>query len=425
LDEENVETLEIAFQLLKAYWRVGETEIALAMAYKALPVFKKVYGGSHSDTVDLVKFIADTLFEQKKFVEAVEIISELNVDELEPSDRAKITTVCGKVCLILGLFPKAQAYLSESLNYLEGCFEEICIPEYTNTAQLLAECLEYDSNGYERAYQSLQSSVNWLEKVICKSRLLVPTNAYFPFVSHLKFAIANNRRRVGNYDEFFKIVDQLIESANEFDGTNSRTALKAECRKALCLAHELKLYAEAVDIFERILPFCRLKFRNESDFAIIAEREVLRGKYFMGSQEALTELKTLCFTLESKLGKGHPELHNSRLVLAECLRHDNQDDEALKILNDILEEKNAKSPDFLSTDILVVEKQIAEIKFSRGDKDNLLQFFEKQMNWYKDFGIKTTHPDFLDFITSLNDLPDIDGEPVYTYLLSQTETKHN
>jgi len=152
---------------------------------------------------------------------------------------------------------------------------------------------------------------------------------------------------------------------------------------------------------------------------------MLRVKFFMGKpEEALTELKELCLALESRLSKGHTSLHWTRLTVAQCLRHAEQYDEALEILTDVLQEQKSKCVDSeASTETLATEKQIAEIKFLRGDRDNLLQFFKTQMKRFKRLGLKPKHPLFLEYKKSLNELPAVEGVPVYDYLLSQAKAK--
>jgi len=137
---------------------------------------------------------------------------------------------------------------------------------------------------------------------------------------------------------------------------------------------------------------------------------------------ALTALEKFCCTLESKLGKRHPDLYLTKLILVECLRTDTQCDEAVEILEGILalaEETHSEA-----SVRLTAESQLGEIKFLiSGDRDSLLQFFKAQIKGFKRMGLKANHPMFLVFKNSLNELLDIEGVPVYDYLLSQAIAK--
>jgi len=423
LHKEDKDAINIFIQLSKAYELRGDLESALETANKVLPKIRKVYGPSHPDTLFVVEMISDILLAQKKFDKALEIYSHVNFKELNETDRVRIAKSHGEIYLKLGDLVKAEICLHHCLNYFDKHLQEGYIQEYIETAQVVAGCLEFQPNGFEKAYQLLQSSDVRIDELKRTNAVLVK-NVDFFMLSDLKVSIAENRRRVQNTDEFFQILDQLIESANEYYGPNSLLAVKAKSRKAHCLANEMKRYSEAVVIFEEILPLCRLKTGKESEAAITIERELLRGKYFMGSrEEALPELKKLCFTLESKWGKEHQQLNSTRLTIVECLRHGGQNNEALEILTDILEQQMSTSPHFKTVEMSNIELQIAEIKFAKGDTAPLLENFKQVMKNLKLRGFKATHPLFLEFKESLNKLPDIDGVPVYKYLLKQAKTK--
>jgi len=418
--EEDMGTLHIALHLSMAYKIRGDSGTALAIAYKVLPAFKKLYGESHPRTVEVLLNIADILFSEKKTDEVLKILADVDTCDLTVTYCAKVASLRGKVYLAKGDLQTAEGYFSASLNDFDEFLNGDCIPVYAENVELLATCLEHKFNGYESAYQLLQRCVVRLEEFMRLS-FNVPPRTFLWYLSNLKLAIAGNRRHVGSHDEFFKIVHEVIEMLNEHCGENSLIALKAKCQKANCIAYEFKRYSEVFDIFEEILPVCRFKFGNESELVVTIECEMLRVKYFMGKrEEAITGLKKLCLSFESILGKGHTRLHWMRLTVAKCLRHAEQYNEALEILTDVLQEQKAFE---YSTETLATEKEIAEIKFLRGDRDALLQLFKIQMEVFKTMGLKAKHPFFLEYTNSLNELPAVEGVPVYDYLLSQAKAK--
>jgi len=243
LHEEDMDNLNIARQLSAAYELRGDIETALGMAHKVLPAFKKLYGESHPKTVDVLLHIANILFSQKKTLEVLKILADVDTCDLTVTYRAEVASVRGKAYLAMGDVPTAEGYLSASLNEFEKCLKDDCITTYAEIVKLLATCLEYKSNGYERAYQLLQRSVVRLEEFKRLSLNVTPATFLWD-LSKLKLATADNRRLAGSHDEFFKIVDEVIQIMNEHFGTNTLVALKARFQKATCLAYELKQYSE-------------------------------------------------------------------------------------------------------------------------------------------------------------------------------------